>query len=337
MLHTSPNHHIQQLYPDDSSHFAPQYEVTVWFQWDCISGLKFGHMDVLGKLLGPLLGSSVDIFHSSSNSHRNGDCPCKLQISTVSIWTAAETNDFETVRRRIDMNSTLSSKFDPYGYTALHYAAQQNHVKIVEFLISRGCPPDANSCGATPLHRAAYSGSLHSCELLLEAGADPNAADSSYRDLGSPLHKAYSIASLPIVTLLLAHGADPTRQDASGKTPQELLKKRHYSLFKDIMIANNENSLIAEEKKISTFREIDVVSKSDPNGEIVDLPNDKSVSLNDASGELYMSSNDAVVLTNIVEVAKSVGLPCNMCLKYCLSFSRLTDGSLVCTDCKYNI
>lgn len=295
-------------------------------------------MDVISKLLGPLLGSSVDVFHSSSNSHRNGDCPCKLQISTTSIWTAAETNDFETVRRRIDMNSTLSSKFDAYGYTALHYAAQQNHVKIVEFLISRGCPPDANSCGATPLHRAAYSGSLESCELLLTAGADPNAADSSYRDLGSPLHKAYSIASLPIVTLLLAHGADPSRQNASGKTPQQLLKKRYFSLFQDIMIPNDENILTAEQETVvGTFQETDVVNEPNLNGHIVDIPVDKSVGLNGVLGELHMKSNDTDSFPNVVEVAKPVGLLCNLCIKYCISFSRLADGSLICTDCKYNI
>jgi hypothetical protein len=312
--------------------------VAVWLQSNRISNLKFGFMDVISKLLGPLLGSSVDIFHSTSNSHRNGDCPCKLQISTVSIWTAAETNDYEAVRRRIDMNSTLSSKFDPYGYTALHYAAQQNHVRIVEFLISKGCPPDANSCGATPLHRAAYSGSLESCELLLKAGADPNAADSSYRDLGSPLHKAYSIANLPVVTLLLAHGADPTRQDASGKTPQQLLKKRHFSLFKDIMIANDENFQITEKiSKIDAFQENGSASESNLNGDVVFLPVVKSVGLNDVLGGLHVNSNDTDVLTNIVEVPKPVGLLCNLCIKYCISFSRLADGSLICTDCKYNM
>lgn len=284
-------------------------------------------MDVINKLLGPILGSAVDTFHTNSNSHRNGDCPCKLLTSTTSIWTAAETNDFETVRKRIELNSSLSSKFDAYGYTALHYAAQQNHVKIVEFLLSKGCPPDANSCGATPLHRAAYSGCLKSCELLLEAGADPNAADSSYRDLGSPLHKAYSAASVPIVVLLLAHGADPSQQDASGKTPEQLLKKRHLSLFSNLLNANNQNLHTEKNDKMDVPEETGIVSNSTLTEDLADIPIDKSVNSNSVSG----------ASTNVEVASKSVGLLCNVCGKDCISFSRLVNGSLICTDCKYNI
>ena len=56
--------------------------------------------------------------------------------------------------RRIEANKSLINKFDPYGYSPLHYAAQHNHLKIVNYLLINGAKVNANSCGATPLHRA---------------------------------------------------------------------------------------------------------------------------------------------------------------------------------------
>ena len=68
---------------------------------------------------------------------------------------------------------------DPYGYTAVHFAAQRNHVRVLECLLAHGAPPDGvhahahahvrvcvrghstapsdpkqRVCKATPLHRA---------------------------------------------------------------------------------------------------------------------------------------------------------------------------------------
>ena len=43
---------------------------------------------------------------------------------------------------------------DKYGYTALHYAAQNDHTDIVRLLLEMNADPNACVCGATPLHRA---------------------------------------------------------------------------------------------------------------------------------------------------------------------------------------
>ena len=43
---------------------------------------------------------------------------------------------------------------DKYGYTTLHYAAQNDHISIVKFLLDLNADSNASLCGATPLHRA---------------------------------------------------------------------------------------------------------------------------------------------------------------------------------------
>ena len=280
-------------------------------------------MEAFSKLLGPIIGSTVGAFHLNSNSHRTGDCPCKMQSASSSIWTAAETNDFESLSKRIASNATLIDKLDAYGYTTLHYAAQQNHVRVVRFLLEKGCPPDANGCGATPLHRAAYSGSLESCELLLKAGANPNATDSSYNDMGSCLHKAYSVANVAIVVLLLANGADPLQCNRSGQTPEQLLKKKHRRLFIGVG-SITDSSLPAESKteEISSgVKGCDVVDEDGLNTKVNSL-SDPPVVLKD------LTVASAVKL-------EDMGFRCTRCNQHCISFTRLMNGSLICTKCRY--
>lgn len=284
-------------------------------------------MEVLNKILRPIFGQT-GAFHTNSNSHKSGDCPCKHLTPATSVWTAAETNDLASLISRIDSNNSLASKFDAYGYTALHYAAQQNHLKIVIYLLSKGCPPDASSCGATPLHRAAYTGSVESCKLLLEAGADPNAIDSSFRDMGSPLHKAYSIASVTVVELLLKNGANPLLTDSAGRIPELLLKERYLHLFPNVIRAAKgvESSIdsVCNSKgdRSSSFRDGKAAGFSSET-ELEEIVAPKSIEQVDTSH----------TCSKIEE--EPIGLRCPRCSIERINFSRLADGSLLCKDCKY--
>lgn len=62
------------------------------------------------------------------------------------------------------------------GLTALHLAAKEGFVDIVEELISRGAHIDAPTRkGNTPLHISSLAGHLEVVRLLLDAGANVNA------------------------------------------------------------------------------------------------------------------------------------------------------------------
>lgn len=60
------------------------------------------------------------------------------------------------------------------GWTALHYAATNNHLAIMSLLLEQHAYIDAESPnGTTPLMMAAQYGAPSGVKLLLEAGADP--------------------------------------------------------------------------------------------------------------------------------------------------------------------
>lgn len=142
------------------------------------------------------------------HDHVGDDCDhghhhdsCQHLEMRNSIFTLAELGQLEKLKstlaqKQIEPLSSGArlwfSKFDFYGYSCLHYAAQSNRKEVVMYLLKQRVAVDGNKCGATPLHRAAYAGHVDICKLLLEAKANVNAQDQSFEDRRTPLHKAAS-------------------------------------------------------------------------------------------------------------------------------------------------
>jgi hypothetical protein len=298
-------------------------------------------MDALQKVLNPITGNQFSgFFHFASNAHRNGDCPCKAVRGSTSIWTAAETNDFTTVCAKIASNPGLISKLDAYGYSPLHYAAQQNNVEIVEYLLSKGADPDATQCGATALHRAAYAGSFESCELLLKAGANVNAIDTSYKDMRTPLHKASSVGNEKVIEILLKYGADASIQDSSGKYPADLLKRKQ---SKNVTTPKEDTDAGSRElQESSAILDIDDTNNMlcEKMGKVGDKMTGglaDNVALDGEKDALIkaaeVGADKISTVNNNTDV--NVGLQCSQCGLFSLSFSRLASGQLMCTSCRY--
>jgi len=162
--------------------------------------------------------------HSSNASSASGQqCTCKSIHTRLSIWTAAEYGLAEEVKRLLDADPAKANALDAYGYSPLHYAAQRDHVAIVELLLMKGAQIDSNACGATALHRAAAGNAVRACELLINKGADVNAVDSSFRDMRTPLMKACAQGHEEVAKILLAtNRVDQTRRDAQGLSAWDL-------------------------------------------------------------------------------------------------------------------
>ena len=268
---------------------------------------------------------TVALRHSKTDCTDN-NCDCKTQNFRVSIFTAAQTGDLATIKRRICSGSNggdnIINKTDGAGYTMLHLAAQGNHFNLVAYLLSKGAGPDgATSSQCTPLHRASFSGSFDSVRLLVQAGANVNAIDTSFGDGRTPLHKAAEQKHMDIYSLLLNAGADPIVKDNYGFTAMKLLTiENDYcnNNAKNIESMGNNDDAICQVIGPSTdIKEVDIgVDGKGSADAAIDGIGDKREDLRQEFG--------------------INGKMCEACEKISYMFARVR-GKLVCVDCKSSV
>lgn len=118
--------------------------------------------------------------------------------------------------------STSASSQLVSGYTALHWAVENDDLQAVQMLLDAGADVnraatfDAHS-GVTPLHLAAQDGRTDVAAVLLRHGAqrDPRKSTRN-RDNITPLHQAVYNSHPDTVAVLLTAGCDPNVQADNG-------------------------------------------------------------------------------------------------------------------------
>lgn len=169
------------------------------------------------------------------------------------------------------------------GFTALHFAATNGYLGIVEILLENGAIIDKeNIHGYTPLYRAAQNGHLDVVKLLVEKGADiykkaKNGWNSFFASIFSgqlhvmifflekgasidmvdnfgwyPIHCAVSGDHLNIVKYLLAHGDNIYKKNNDCKTPIDLatdfvLQRPVYHYLKNYQVRLEKQKCILQE------------------------------------------------------------------------------------------
>lgn len=91
------------------------------------------------------------------------------------LRSAASTGHAERVRQLLQ-SGVDPNTFDESGLSALHHAADKEHLYVVALLLDHGADvnaQDARRLGNTPLGEVASTCSLAMAELLLKAGANP--------------------------------------------------------------------------------------------------------------------------------------------------------------------
>ena len=167
------------------------------------------------------------------------------------VWKAAAYGDFDALKRSADEDPALVNTPDEQGYFCIQWAALNNRVAIITYLIDLGCDLNAvDATGQSALHWSVVRGSIPALETLLRAGADLNSADSrgytvchvaaqygqtaalyhlamkwgaetdgSDNDGRTPLHWAAYKGYSDTTRLLLVMGSRPNLQDKEGCTP----------------------------------------------------------------------------------------------------------------------
>lgn len=161
------------------------------------------------------------------------------------FFKAVQEGDAATVARLLAAGHDANA-VDPYGLSALNYAANSGSVTSLKALLASGAKVNyADPWGMTSLHAALKEGHDEAATLLIEAGADVNArTKSGYFPGFSPLHAAvyFAKAGLPVVRLLLERGADRSAKDARGRTALDMARAggdaRMTALLEDGIRAN---------------------------------------------------------------------------------------------------
>ena len=157
---------------------------------------------------------------SSSSSKRSKKQ--RTQVTTESIFEAAEKGDIPELQRYIEQEGVSPNVHDTFRSTPLHLACENGHEPAARYLLSKGASVNkTDKWHKTPLHWAAQGGFTSIVKTLLEKGADVNIADK----WGSiPLQLAAEKDHADSVALLVDAGSPIEHQDNSGKTAMALSK-----------------------------------------------------------------------------------------------------------------
>ena len=143
--------------------------------------------------------------------------PTVVAAVDAPVADAAMAEDATTVRHLLERGTDVNAAQGD-GMTALHWAATNDDLKMVEMLVYAGANVKASTrIGAyTPLFMASRAGNAAIVGALLDAGADPNRTLTTG---ATPLMTAAASGSAEAVATLLEHGADVNAtESAMGQT-----------------------------------------------------------------------------------------------------------------------
>ncbi|MGD0136857.1 MAG: ankyrin repeat domain-containing protein [Bryobacteraceae bacterium] len=122
----------------------------------------------------------------------------------VSLVDLVKAGNRQAVTALLDQHVNVNTPTSD-GTTALHWAAHNADVDLVDRLLSAGADAKAkNQFGATPMSEAAFGGNVAIIEKLLRAGADPNSPGADGQTALMLVARTDNVAA---AKLLLDHGA----------------------------------------------------------------------------------------------------------------------------------
>jgi hypothetical protein len=184
-------------------------------------------------------------------------------LSDNEVITRVRERKLDKVKAFLGRGIDINAK-DTRNRTALHYAAEEGHKKLVELLLAHGADLNASawydrtaaelamsrghteivkllvSKGAdiSPLHLAIYLKDVAKARSLIESGADVNKR-TSYGT--TPLDRAVGVGLKNIVELLIAKSADVNTKDNWDWTPLHSAAEKGHRELAELLIAKGAN------------------------------------------------------------------------------------------------
>ncbi|XP_070613964.1 ankyrin-2 isoform X1 [Erythrolamprus reginae] len=157
--------------------------------------------------------------------------------SNASFLRAARAGNLDKVveylKGGIDINTCNQN-----GLNALHLAAKEGHVGLVQELLERGSAVDSatKQKGNTALHIASLAGQAEVVKVLVKEGADINAQSQNGF---TPLYMAAQENHIDVVKYLLENGANQSTATEDGFTPLAVALQQGHNQAVAILLEND--------------------------------------------------------------------------------------------------
>lgn len=154
--------------------------------------------------------------------------PSTPDPTTMSIVQAVQYGEMTKLKELIE-NGADVRKPDAENVTLLHWAAINNRIDIVKYLITTGAIVDqkGGNLDATPLHWAVRQGLLNMVVLLMQYGADSHSTDI---EGCTCLHVACQLSQTAVAAYLISKGMDVDLLDNNGMTPLMWVAYRSFGI-----------------------------------------------------------------------------------------------------------
>ena len=145
----------------------------------------------------------------------------------------------ELLDKLVAHNTSLINFQDEQGQTALHYAADEGNLKIVEILIKSNCNLNMRSnIKRTALHISCLHGYFDISKLLIENGALINVQDN---ERNTPIHLCVVANHIELLKYLLERCPQADVKNIYNKTPSDLSNNADIKSMLSEYLSKNES------------------------------------------------------------------------------------------------
>ena len=152
------------------------------------------------------------------------------------VLTAARYGQIDVVKDLVAAHADVNAVSAETGRTALHWACENEHTPVVEFLIANGARTDImDRKKVMPIIPAARQGQIEIVKALVAGKADVDAVSASTGR--TALHWAVENNHVPVVEFLVARNARIDIADHDGDTALDLARNNELTGFVKLMEA----------------------------------------------------------------------------------------------------
>ncbi|XP_047126788.1 serine/threonine-protein phosphatase 6 regulatory ankyrin repeat subunit B isoform X1 [Hydra vulgaris] len=199
-------------------------------------------------------GSLADLLLKASASVASecpaGKIPAETEYGFTCLHYAAKNGHEAIVRQLLNSDDVvIDHPTSKKGLLPIHLAIIEGHAGVVSLLLSRSADQiSAKSAnGRAALHFAAGNKQLKLVQLLIGQGAN---IDEQDKNGWTPLHYAADSGSTEIVMYLVQMGSDSTIEDVDGKAPLTFAAKNHHLEVMSFLLLNKfEVTVLLQDKK----------------------------------------------------------------------------------------